>query len=205
TTSSRTRPARAFVGPSAMRAGLAALTTMALMLGGCSGLYVSPLAPPPYQAEVAARYDATWAALVRALARENVPLRAIARDSGVIASDDFIAPIGVYADCGRVGSDRLEGEALPARLADLIRKARRLAAVRDRLIEDLAAEWTHALRGQGLSSTDLDELWAGLVEDAVRRGRQSGEGKWTAQAWRHEAQEVIARVREKVEAALGER
>jgi hypothetical protein len=39
----------------------------------------------------------------------------------------------------------------------------------------------------------------------VRRGRQSGEGKWTALAWRHEAQEVIARVREKVEAALGER
>jgi hypothetical protein len=53
-------------------------------------------------------------ALVRALAKENVPLRAIARDSGVIASDDFIAPIGVYADCGRVGDDRVEGEALVA-------------------------------------------------------------------------------------------
>jgi hypothetical protein len=95
---------------------------------------------------------------------------------------------------------------VPSRLADLIRKARRLAAERDRLIEDLAGEWTHALRGQGLSSTDLEELWAGLVEDSVRRGRQSGgEGKWTAQAWRHEAQEVVARVRQKVEAALGER
>ena len=92
---------------------------------------------------------------------------------------------------------------MPSRLADLIRKARRLAAERDRLIEDLAAEWTHALRGQGLSPTDLDELWAGLVEDAVRRGRQSGEGKWTAQVWRHETQEVVARVRQKVEAALG--
>ena len=41
-----------------------------------------------------------------------MPLRAIARDSGVIASDDFISPIGVYADCGRLGADRLEGEAL---------------------------------------------------------------------------------------------
>jgi len=89
---------------------------------------------------------------------------------------------------------------VPSRLADLIRKARRLAAERDRLIEG-----THALRGQGLSPADLEELWAGLVEDAVRRGRQSGEGKWTAQAWRHEAQEVVARVRQKVEAALGER
>ena len=93
---------------------------------------------------------------------------------------------------------------MPSRLADLIRKARRLASERDRLIDDLAGEWTHALRGQGLSPTDLEELWAGLVEDAVRRGRQAGEGKWTAQAWRHEAQEVVARVRQKVEAALGE-
>lgn len=95
----------------ASRLGLAGA---ALFLTACSGLYVSPLAPPPYQTEIAAGYDATWAALVRALARENVPLRAIARDSGVIASDDFIAPIGVYADCGRVGGDLLEGEALVA-------------------------------------------------------------------------------------------
>ena len=36
---------------------------------------------------------------------------------------------------------------MPSRLADLIRKARRLAAERDRLIEELTAEWTHALRG----------------------------------------------------------
>src|SRR4029450_1755656 len=94
---------------------------------------------------------------------------------------------------------------MPSGLAALMRKARRLAAERDRLIDDLAAEWTHALRGQGLSAADLDELWAGLVEDAVRRGRPTGDGKLTAQVWRHEAQEVIARVRQKVEAALGER
>ncbi len=94
---------------------------------------------------------------------------------------------------------------MPSRLADLIRKARRLAAERDRLIDDLAAEWAHALRGQGLSHADLDELWAGLVEDAVRRWRQTSDAKWTAQTWRHETQEVITRVRQKVEAALRER
>ncbi len=94
---------------------------------------------------------------------------------------------------------------MPSRLADLIRKARRLAAERDKLIDTLATEWARALRGQGLSVTDLDELWAGLTEEAVRRGGQGGEGKWTAQAWRHETQEVIARVRQKVEAALNER
>lgn len=86
------------------------------------------------------------------------------------------------------------------RLADLVRKARRLASERDRLIDGLVDEWTHALRGQGLSAADLDELWAALTEDAVRRGRPSG--PWSAQAWRREAQEVVARVREKVEAAL---
>ncbi len=94
---------------------------------------------------------------------------------------------------------------MPSRLADLIKKARRLAAERDRLIDGLANEWGRALRGQGLSAADLDELWAALVEDAVRRGGPSLEGKWTAQVWRHETQEVVARVRQKVEAALGER
>ena len=115
TTNRPTSPAPSASGKTpATCARLGTLAAAAMLLAACSGLYVSPLAPPPYQAEVAARYDATWLALVRALARENVPIRAIARDSGVIASDDFIAPIGVYADCGRVGSDLVEGEALVA-------------------------------------------------------------------------------------------
>lgn len=94
---------------------------------------------------------------------------------------------------------------MPPRLADLVRKARRLAAERDRLVESLAAEWTRALQGQSLSQTDLDELWAGLLEEAVRRGGRSGDGAWNAQTWRREAQEVIAAVRERVETALRER
>jgi hypothetical protein len=87
------------------------------------------------------------------------------------------------------------------RLADLVRKARRLAAERDRLIDGLADDWARALKDQGLSPTDLEELWAALTEDAVRRGGR-GATAWGAQAWRREAQEVVARVREKVEAAL---
>jgi hypothetical protein len=94
---------------------------------------------------------------------------------------------------------------MPSRLADLIRRARRLASERDRLIEALATDWTRALRGQRLSASDLDELWAGLTEEAVRRGGGAPDGRWTAQAWRTEAQEVISRVRAKVEAALRER
>lgn len=85
----------------------------ALVLGaGCTGPYIAPLLPPPHREQVAASYGATWKALIEALAIENVPLRVVARDSGVIASDDFTTTIGVYADCGRLGDARLEGEAL---------------------------------------------------------------------------------------------
>lgn len=82
------------------------------LLAGCGRPYVAALLPPPHRDHVAASYETTWRALIRALAQENVPLRAVAKDSGVIASDDFPTPIGVYADCGRIGDARLEGEAL---------------------------------------------------------------------------------------------
>jgi hypothetical protein len=82
-----------------------------IMVGGCAA-YISPLPPPPYRDQIAAPYDVTWNALIRALAFDNVPLRAVAKDSGVIASDDIVSPIGVYADCGSLGDKSLEGEAL---------------------------------------------------------------------------------------------
>src|SRR5215470_18483632 len=80
-------------------------------VGGCAS-YISPLQPPPYRDHVAAPYDVTWNALIRALAYDNVPLRAVAKDSGVISSDDIVSPIGVYADCGSKGDKPLEGEAI---------------------------------------------------------------------------------------------
>ena len=83
----------------------------ALLAGGCAA-YISPLQLPPYRDQIAAPYDVTWNALIRALAFDNVPLRAVAKDSGVIASDDIVSPIGVYADCGSKGDKPLEGEAL---------------------------------------------------------------------------------------------
>ncbi len=88
------------------------MAALALTLTACGRPHVGPLPPPPYRSEIEAHYDRTWAALIRALARENLPLRAVARDSGVISSDDTITPIGLWADCGTIGDDRLEGEAM---------------------------------------------------------------------------------------------
>jgi hypothetical protein len=64
------------------------------------------------------------------------------------------------------------------------------------------AEWTTALRGQGFSPRDLEELWAGLTEEAVRRLLQTDTRAAGAEAIRHEAREVIARVRARVETEL---
>ena len=81
-------------------------------LVACARPHIMPITPPPYRGVVAAPYDATWKALIRSLARQNLPLRAVARDSGVIATDEFVSPINLYADCGQVKGDQLEGDAL---------------------------------------------------------------------------------------------
>jgi hypothetical protein len=104
-----TRPAGRLMLVLLAGAGIGLLT-----LGGCNRVIVSPLAVPPYRSQMTAAYDDTWKALVRALMMDNLPLRVVAKDSGVIASDDFVSPIGVYADCGRFGDAVLEGEALIA-------------------------------------------------------------------------------------------
>lgn len=104
-----TRPSRRDVA--AFSTAISAALSM-VALAGCSRPVVSPIAPPPYRDEAAAGYDTTWRALVRALAGENVPLRVVAKDSGVISTNDFISPIGVYADCGRIGEVQLEGETM---------------------------------------------------------------------------------------------
>ena len=92
---------------------------------------------------------------------------------------------------------------MPPRLPELIKRARRLALERDRLVQELAREWSSALRGQGFSPRDLDELWAGLTEEAVRRLLRSASGEVDAAAIRRETHEVITRVKERVEALLG--
>ncbi len=91
---------------------------------------------------------------------------------------------------------------MASRLGSLIRRARRLSGERDRLVESLAREWADALRGQRLSAADLEELWAGLAEEAVRQLRRSADGRWPLEAVRQEAAAVIARVRARVMAEI---
>src|SRR5437667_11216273 len=68
-----------------------------LALGGCSRPFVSPLGVPPYRDHTPAPYDDTWKALIRALAMENLPLRTLATDPGVIASAEPGSPIRIPA------------------------------------------------------------------------------------------------------------
>ena len=92
--------------------GAPSILVLALLgLGACGKPYVAPLLPGPYREQIEAPYDAVWRALVRALAQENVQVRAIARDSGVIASEAVPTTIGLYADCGRFGDSLVEGDA----------------------------------------------------------------------------------------------
>ena len=91
---------------------------------------------------------------------------------------------------------------MPPKLPELVKRARRLATERDRLVQELAREWSRALKGQGFSARDLEELWAGLTEEAVRRLLQSEARRAGTEAIRHEAREVIARVRARVETEL---
>jgi hypothetical protein len=84
---------------------------MALSVAACGKPYVAPLLPGPYTEQIDAPYEQVWRALMRVLARENVQVRAIARDSGVIASEAVPTTIGLYADCGRFGDERVEGDA----------------------------------------------------------------------------------------------
>ena len=41
---------------------------------------------------------------------------------------------------------------MPPKLPELVKRARRLATERDRLVQELAREWSRALKGQGFSA-----------------------------------------------------
>ena len=164
-----TRPSRGLVA--ALSTAISAFLSMVAVVG-CSRPVVSPIVPPPYRDEAGAGYDTTWRALVRALAGENVPLRVVAKDSGVISTDDFISPIGVYADCGRIGEVQLEGEALGS-FTLFVQPGRDGAT----LIQVNSKMKTHAYRRGGSGKLKTDRVfqcvstgrWEANLLDLVRR------------------------------------
>ncbi len=164
-----TRPSRRDVA--ALSTAISAAISM-VVLAGCSRPVVSPIVPPPYRDEAAAGYETTWRALVRALAGENVPLRVVARDSGVISTDDFISPIGVYADCGRIGEVQLEGEAMGS-FTLFVQPGQNGAT----LIQVNSKVNTHAYRRGGSGKLKTDRVfqcvstgrWEANLLDSVRR------------------------------------
>jgi hypothetical protein len=164
-----TRPSRREV--TALVTAISAALSM-VVLAGCSRPVVSPIAPPPYRDEAAAGYDTTWRALVRALAGENVPLRVVAKDSGVISTDDFISPIGVYADCGRIGEVQLEGETMGS-FTLFVQPGRDGAT----LVQVNSKLNTHAYRRGGSGKLKTDRVfqcvstgrWEANLLDSVRR------------------------------------
>ncbi len=94
-----------------LRRGLL-LGMVLIPLAGCGRPFVSPILPGPHRETFEASYDTVWQTMIRVFARENIPVKAIARDSGVLASDDLPTTIGLYADCGRIGESPVEGQAL---------------------------------------------------------------------------------------------
>ena len=158
-------PSRRHVAALSVAFGVAALT-------GCSRPVISPIAPPPYRDEATSGYDSTWRALVRALAGENVPLRVVAKDSGVISTDEFISPIGVYADCGRIGDIQLEGEVMGS-FTLFVQPGRDGAT----LIQVNSKLHTHAYRRGGSGRLKNDRVfqcvstgrWEANLLDSIRR------------------------------------
>jgi hypothetical protein len=159
------RPSRRHVTAFSVAFGMAALA-------GCSRPVISPIAPPPYRDEAGSGYENTWRALVRALAGENVPLRVVAKDSGVISTDDFISPIGVYADCGRIGDVQLEGLVMGS--FTLFLQPGRNGAT---LIQVNSKLHTHAYRRGGSGRLKTDRVfqcvstgrWEANLLDSIRR------------------------------------
>ena len=102
---------------------------------------------------------------------ENVPLRTVAKDSGVISSDDFVSPIGVYADCGRLGDVSIEGEALVG-FTLFVQPNRNVTE-----IQINPKMQTHAYRRGGSGSLKTDRVfqcvstgrWEANLLDSVRR------------------------------------
>lgn len=150
---------------------MARLLPLALLaLAGCSRPYVAPILPWPYREELEAPYDVVWRALVRLLAQDNVQVRAIARDSGVIASEAVPTTIGLYADCGRFGDTRVEGDAQVAYtvFVEALSPARTAVQVNTRMRTEMYARLGGTPQARPALTCASTGRWEANLVDALR-------------------------------------
>ena len=141
-----------------------------LGLAACGKPYVAPLLPGPHREQIEAPYDAVWRALVRALAQENVQVRAIARDSGVIASEAVPTTIGLYADCGRFGDRVVEGEAQVAYtiFVEAVSPSQTAVQVNTRMRTETYAQGVGKVRARSPLACASTGRWEANLLDTVR-------------------------------------
>jgi len=153
-----------------MRLVRSILVLTLLGLGACGKPYVAPVLPAPYREQIEAPYDAVWRALVRALALENIQIGAIARDSGVIASEAVPTTIGLYADCGRFGGTQVEGDAQVAYtiFVQAVSEARTSVQVNTRMRSEIYARGSGKPRPRTPLSCASTGRWEANLLDTVR-------------------------------------
>ena len=88
------------------------------------------------------------------------------------------------------------------RLPELIKRARRLALDRDRLMQELARDWSRRAQGAGLLAAGPRRALGGLDRGSGAAAAKESTQSAGAETIRREANEVIARVRERVEGEL---
>ena len=150
--------------------GARLLPLAVLVLAGCSRPYVAPILPWPYREELDSPYDEVWRALVRLLAQENVQVRSIARDSGVIASEAVPTTIGLYADCGRFGGTRVEGDAQVAYtvFVEALSATRTAVQVNTRMRTEMYARRGGTPRARPALTCASTGRWEANLVDALR-------------------------------------
>jgi hypothetical protein len=117
-------------------------SALCALAAGCATVVPPPAPPAPQETYVAAPFDTVWQRAVAFFANSRVPIQAIEKGSGLIASTRFQMPfdqVEAWADCGNASTGgstiaRLKAiNNLPTVLADfnvLLRPVRDSTAVR---------------------------------------------------------------------------
>jgi len=77
------------------------LIVTALLLSSCA-TYTPPISRPATNENINVKYEKAWDRATEFFASNNIPIKNIAKDSGVIASEYGLKESGGYIDCGSI-------------------------------------------------------------------------------------------------------